>query len=152
MIWACLACMACYAKNLQTAEESYAAINEYDKVAYIQYIKQLPLKPVQNAHLSMLSGNKKEAENIFLLNGLIFRAISMNIDLHNWDRALELAIKHRTHVDTVLFERKVYLDTFDKPETNEKFSQYQEQVQIDPEKIKEKIELEYVRESEKVLK
>lgn len=86
MLWACLACMACHSKNLQAAEESYAAINEFEKVAYIQYIKELPLKSAQNAHLALLCGNKKEAENIFLLNGLIFRAILMHLNLHNWNR------------------------------------------------------------------
>jgi hypothetical protein len=43
-------------------------------------------------------------------------------------RALELAIKHKTHVDTVLFFRKKYLDTFDKPETNPKFLQFKDEV------------------------
>lgn len=86
MLWACLACMSCHLKNLETAEEAYAAINEFDKVAYIQHIKQLSFGPSQNAHLALLCGNRKEAENIFLLNGLIFRAISVHLDLHNWNR------------------------------------------------------------------
>lgn len=45
-------------------------------------------------------------------------------------RALELAIKHKTHVDTVLFFRKKYLDAFDKPETNQKFLQFKDEVRI----------------------
>jgi hypothetical protein len=45
-------------------------------------------------------------------------------------RALELAIKHKTHVDTVLFFRKKYLETFDKPETNLKFLQFKDEVRI----------------------
>jgi hypothetical protein len=31
--------MATHAKDMTTAEEAYAAIDETDKVAYIQYIK-----------------------------------------------------------------------------------------------------------------
>ena len=38
-LWACLAAMATYAKHLTTAEEAYAAIDEMDKVAYLQHIK-----------------------------------------------------------------------------------------------------------------
>jgi hypothetical protein len=45
-------------------------------------------------------------------------------------RALELAIKHKTHVDTVLFFRKKYLETFDKPETSLKFLQFKNEVRI----------------------
>ncbi len=29
----------------------------------------------------------------------------MNVHLHQWERALDLAIKHKTHVDTVLAHR-----------------------------------------------
>ena len=36
--------MAVHAKHLDTAEVAYAAIQESDKVYYIQYIKELPLK------------------------------------------------------------------------------------------------------------
>ena len=43
-------------------------------------------------------------------------------------RALELAVKHKTHVDTVLAYRKKYLKNFDKKETNKRFMQYSEGV------------------------
>ena len=33
------------------------------------------------------------------------RAILLNIYLHQWERALDLAVKHKTHVDTVLAYR-----------------------------------------------
>lgn len=39
-------------------------------------------------------------------------------------RALELAVKHKTHVDTVLAYRKKYLENFDKEETNKRYLQY----------------------------
>ena len=34
--------------------------------------------------------------------GMFYRAIKLNIKLFNWSRALELAVQHKTHVDTVL--------------------------------------------------
>lgn len=52
-------------------------------------------------------------------------------------------------MDTVLYKRKLYLENFDKPETNEKFLKYQEEVEINPEKIKEKIEMELAKEKER---
>lgn len=39
-------------------------------------------------------------------------------------RALELAVKHKTHVDTVLANRQKYLENFNRKETNKRFLQY----------------------------
>ncbi len=39
-------------------------------------------------------------------------------------RALELAVKHKTHVDTVLAHRQQFLENFEKKETNKRFLQY----------------------------
>lgn len=41
-VWACLAAMATYAKDLNTAEIAYAAIQEADKVQLIINIKEIP--------------------------------------------------------------------------------------------------------------
>ena len=106
-LWACLAAMATHAKHLETAEVAYSAIMEADKVHYIQYIKDLPLKELRNAEMSVLTGNHNDAETILLQGGLTFRAILLNIHLHRWERALDLAVKHKTHVDTVLAYRYV---------------------------------------------
>lgn len=38
-MWTCMAVMATDAKELNAAEEAYAAINRFDKVDYIQYVK-----------------------------------------------------------------------------------------------------------------
>ena len=43
-------------------------------------------------------------------------------------RALELAVKHKTHVDTVIAYRQKHLDQFQKKETSKRFLQYQEGV------------------------
>lgn len=39
-------------------------------------------------------------------------------------RALELAVKHKTHVDTVLAFRQKCLENFGRKETNKRFVQY----------------------------
>ena len=53
--------------------------------------------------MAVLTGNYQDAENILLQAGLILRAILLNIYLHQWEKALDLAIKHKTHVDTGCF-------------------------------------------------
>lgn len=43
-------------------------------------------------------------------------------------RALELAVKHKTHVDTVLGYRQKYMEQYGKKEANKRFLQYKEGV------------------------
>lgn len=47
-----------------------------------------------------------------------------------YSRALDLAVKHRTHVDTVLAYRQKFLEDFGKKETNQRFLQYAEGVSV----------------------
>ncbi|BFZ00478.1 hypothetical protein BsWGS_03517 [Bradybaena similaris] len=148
-VWACLAAMATYAKDLNTAEVAYAAIQEADKVQFIINIKEIPVKEARNAEMALLYGNQQDAEAILLQAGLIFRAIMLNIQLYNWDRALELAVKHKTHVDTVLGHRQTFLARFDKPETNKRYLQYRVGVEIDWANINSKVEMEYQKERER---
>ncbi|NWW14146.1 IFT80 protein, partial [Oreocharis arfaki] len=127
-LWACLAAMAVANKDMTTAEIAYAAIGEIDKVQYINSIKDLPSKESRMAHMLLFSGNTQEAETLLLQSGLVYQAIQVNINLYNWERALDLAVKHRTHVDTVLAYRQKFLEDFGKKETNQRFLQYAEGV------------------------
>uniref|UniRef100_A0A6I8Q145 Intraflagellar transport protein 80 homolog n=1 Tax=Xenopus tropicalis TaxID=8364 RepID=A0A6I8Q145_XENTR len=146
-MWSCLAAMAIGSKELTTAQAAYAAIGNLDKVQYINSIKDLPSKESRLANIQLLSGSVQEA--VLLQAGLIYQAIQLNIDSYNWDRALELAVKHKTHVDTVLAYRQKYLDNFNKKETNKRFLQYAEGVKVDWEKINAKIEMELLKERER---
>lgn len=38
--------------------------------------------------------------------GLVYRAVKLRVRLHHWQRALELAAKHKQHVETVLMYRQ----------------------------------------------
>nr|XP_054369944.1 intraflagellar transport protein 80 homolog [Mirounga angustirostris] len=148
-MWACLAAMAVANRDMTTAEIAYAAIGEIDKVQYINSIKELPSKESKMAHILMFSGNIQEAEMVLLQAGLVYQAIQININLYNWERALELAVKYKTHVDTVLAYRQKFLETFGKQETNKRYLQYAEGLQIDWEKIRAKIEMEITKERER---
>ncbi|XP_031459564.1 intraflagellar transport protein 80 homolog isoform X3 [Phasianus colchicus] len=148
-MWACLAAMAVANKDMATAEIAYASIGEIDKVQYINSIKDLPSKESRMAHMLLFSGNTQEAETLLLQTGLIYQAIQVNINLYNWDRALELAVKHKTHVDTVLAYRQKFLEDFGKKETNKRFLQYAEGLEVDWNKIKAKIEMEIAKERER---
>ncbi|KAH0624120.1 hypothetical protein JD844_007514 [Phrynosoma platyrhinos] len=167
-LWACLAAMAVANKDMNTAEVAYASVGEIDKVQYISSIKDLPSKESRLAHILLFSGNIQDAETLLLQAGLIYQAIQVNINLYNWERALELAVKHKTHVDTVLAYRQKFLDDFGKKETNQRFLQYAEGasilwklivtvlfslaqplLEVNWDKIKAKIELEIAKERER---
>nr|CAH7751636.1 unnamed protein product [Callosobruchus chinensis] len=142
--WACLAVLATQSRSnfIDIAEEAYANINHHEKVLYLQFIKTLSSQAEQKAHLALLGGRVQDAESILLHNGMIFQAIYTNVTLHNWTRALDLAVKHKTHIDTVLYLRKKYLEGLGKTENNNKFSNLNDTIQIDTEKIEQKMENE----------
>lgn len=77
---------------------------------------------------------------MLLQGGLIYRAIKGLIRAHAWDEALRTAIKHQTHIDTVLHYRAEMLRMARRDETNDLFLQYAGQVPVDPAVIKQKIE------------
>ena len=52
----------------------------------------------------------------------------MNLRLFRFSRALTLATKHRSHVDTVLAYRSKFLQSFDKSESDKSFLQVSNQV------------------------
>ncbi|XP_012280148.1 intraflagellar transport protein 80 homolog [Orussus abietinus] len=121
ILWTCMAVMATDAKDLNAAEEAYAAIDRFDKVDYIQYIKRLPNKVEKLAEMALLAGDLLAAEGILLQNGLVSEAINTNIKMYNWNRALELAIRHKKLLEEVLAARKEYLRVLDKKETNQSY-------------------------------
>ena len=52
---------------------------------------------------------------------LYYRAIKMNIKMYKWDKALDIAIAQKTHVDTVIAYRKRFLEQYNKEESNDRF-------------------------------
>lgn len=147
-LWACLAAMSIYCRELNTVEIALAAIDEADKVQFINYIKELPSEPSRNAALALYCKKYSEAEGILLSARLFYRAIKLNIKLYKWDRALAIAVENRTHVDTVVAYRQRYLAQQSMQETDEKFLQYSRDLEIDWTAIKEKIRADKDREEE----
>ncbi|KAH3761199.1 intraflagellar transport protein 80-like [Pelomyxa schiedti] len=141
-LWAAVSAMAISAKELDTAEIALAAIEEVDKLRHIKYINHLPAPlEIRNAMLHDYRHAPLEAERILLQSGAFYRAIKMHIHAYRWERALDIAVKNNTHVDTVLAYRQRYLEEWGKTETNKKFAAYS-QIPVSWEKIKLKIKKE----------
>jgi len=141
-LWASLAAMAIHARALDTVEIALAAIEEVDKVQFIAHINKLPDEVLRSAELALFCKRPDEALNILLQNKRVYRAIKMNIRLHRWTDALELALKHQTHVDTVLAYRQQLLQQMKHVETNDQFKQWAQQVEVDWDTVKKKIAME----------
>jgi intraflagellar transport protein 80 len=142
-LWSILAALSIKHGNLQTAEAAYANIDESDKLQYIKYIAEIPTPEGRNAELALFQRRQEDAEQILLQAGLVYRAIKMHLRLFNFERALQLAVSHKTHIDTVLGFRQKYLATFHKEETSESFLKPEiQQVEVDWSNIHQKIEKE----------
>lgn len=140
-IWALLAMLALIKKQLNIAELCYAELNEVAKVEYLQYIQSIPSEEGKQAEMALFKKNPDEAERILLQASppLTYRAIKLNIELYRWNRALDLAVKYRTHLDTVLGYRQKFLNKFNKVENDNKYLQYSKDVaQIDWDVINKK--------------
>ena len=61
-LWATLAAMAIYCRELNTLEIALAVIDEADKVQFVNYIKELPSEPARNAALAVYCKKINEAE------------------------------------------------------------------------------------------
>jgi len=141
-LWASLAAMAIQSRALDTVEIALAAIEEVDKVQFVAHINKLPDDILRQAELALFCKRPDEALNLLLQNKRMYRAIKLNIRLHRWGDALELALKHQTHVDTVLAYRARHLTQMKHVETNEQFKQWVQQVEVDWDTVKKKIALE----------
>lgn len=149
-LWASLAAMAMQSRTLETVEVALAAIDEVDKVQFVAHINKQPAndRVLRDAECALFCKKPEEALNILLSNKRIYRAIKMNIRLHRWTEALDLAVKNKTHVDTVLAYRQQHLEQMRHVETNESFKQWAQEIEVDWDTIKKKIAHEKEQEAE----
>ncbi|KAI1287248.1 Intraflagellar transport protein 80 -like protein [Halotydeus destructor] len=125
-LWASLAGMTLLARQLDISEVAYGAINRVDRVVYMQRIQSLTAKETRSAEIALLCGNIREAESICLQAGYVLRAILINVQLHKWNRAAELAVKYdqaangdsRKYLQVVLCHRQRFLDKLNRSENN----------------------------------
>ena len=143
VLWTAFSAICINYREIQIAETAVAAIDEVDKVNFIEKIIKLKEANCNDnlisAYVLLLSNKIDEAEKILLQGKLIYRAIKININLGRWDRALKLAVENQTHVDTVLAYREKYLKNAGLNEVNSRFLELAKDVTIDWDKIKQKI-------------
>eukprot|EP00055_Hartaetosiga_balthica_P013780 m.72248 g.72248 ORF g.72248 m.72248 type:complete len:769 (+) comp8375_c0_seq1:61-2367(+) len=148
-LWATFAVIATQRKELTSAEIAFAAIHAVDKVEFLQRIKSIPTVEGRDAEMALFTGQVSEAASILLKSGLIYRLIDMFIRLYQWDKALDTAIQHKTHVDTVIGRRQRYLESIGQTESKDKFLSYAQSIEINWDDINAKIETELENEKQR---
>ncbi|KAI9560861.1 hypothetical protein GHT06_011815 [Daphnia sinensis] len=139
MLWVCLAAMAVHYKQLDAAQVAFAALRETDKILYIDAIKKMNNVAMIKAETALLQNGRTEAETILLQAGLPLKAIMLNLQLFQFEKALELAVKHDSNIDVVVAYRRKYLEQFGWTETIPRFIEYAKKVDIDWDAIEEKL-------------
>ena len=143
VLWTAFSAICINYREIQIAETAVASIDEVDKVNFIEKILKLKEQNYNenliSAYVLLLSNRIDDAENILIQGKLIYRAIKININLFRWDRALNLALNFKTHIDTVLAYRKKYLESVGLEEVNSKFIELNRDNDVDWVKIKAKI-------------
>eukprot|EP00792_Barthelona_sp_PAP020_P005994 TRINITY_DN2873_c0_g6_i1.p1 TRINITY_DN2873_c0_g6~~TRINITY_DN2873_c0_g6_i1.p1 ORF type:complete len:752 (-),score=186.52 TRINITY_DN2873_c0_g6_i1:76-2112(-) len=147
-LWAVLGFYSLISYQLDIAEQCYQRLDRVDRVFYLRQVARIPLPQAQRSEILLMLKRPDDAENVLLKSGLVYRAINLNMKMFKWQRALEIAIQHKTHVDTVLFKRQQYLNKFDIEEKFEIFRQYNNSIEINPETIKEKLRQEMEKEEQ----
>ncbi len=139
VLWSTLAVLSISGQQLDTAELALSALDEIDKVHFIQYIKTVPSVEGRNAELLLYRRRIEDAESVLLQSKLIYRAISLNLRVFRWSRALDLATQHKTHIDTVMYYRGRYLSgAGGAAETDKRFLTFAADVKVDAKVIAEK--------------
>uniref|UniRef100_A0A1I7VWG2 WD_REPEATS_REGION domain-containing protein n=1 Tax=Loa loa TaxID=7209 RepID=A0A1I7VWG2_LOALO len=138
-LWGMLAVIATDAKNFYAAEIAYSALDEIEKVKFLSHLRAEQSKQVRSAMMIAFTRNFKDADTMLVQNGHIFRAIMLNISLFRWQRALELAIRYKMHLETVIGYRQKYLQETGRKELDQHFLKYQSEVEIDWDHIQQTI-------------
>lgn len=119
--WATLAVMSISERDLDTAKHALAALGDLPRVKLIQNALNVQANfltgpagtlaaIMAHADLSLLCRRPVDGANGFLANGgSIYRAVKTLIKAHEWEAALTLALKKKSHIDTVLAYRNRFM-------------------------------------------
>jgi intraflagellar transport protein 80 len=92
-LWAVLAARALDKGHLDSAEIGLAALNAVAKLNYVLYIKDLPSEKARVAELALFKRDFKAAEQVLLQAHppMLYRAVKLNLRIHRWERARQIA-------------------------------------------------------------
>lgn len=105
-LWATLAVMALEAKQFDTAEIAYAAIDRIEKVMHLNEIKAIPQADVQTLELELMRCNIDAAEMGFIQKGYFLRAVYLNLTLYRWMKAIKLASQFNQKFKSFTFNNR----------------------------------------------
>ncbi|CAI2355604.1 unnamed protein product [Caenorhabditis sp. 36 PRJEB53466] len=141
-LWATFAGLSILHKNMIAMEIAYAALEDDEKVALINEIKEKSDKDVRQALQVVLTGKVADADVLLERNGQSFRSLMLNVQMFKWKRALELAVKNKQWLEIVIGYREKYLKNCGLKETDPQFLKHRSEVEVDWIHIRELIAAE----------
>lgn len=121
ILWSMLAGEAIVAGELGSAEVAYAQLRLTTKVIQICHINSLASDQEKAAELALLCRKTLEAETILLNAQLYEQAVHLNIDLQNWTRALDLALRYGLDTSDLVSARVDFLRAANLEETDARY-------------------------------
>jgi len=132
-IWTVLAALSIKNRKIDLSIEAFAMTKSADKLDFFKKLRKIAGKEERNSEYAFFRNKTKEAEDILLQSSppLVHRALKLNIRQFKWARALELAVRYDTHIDTVVAYRRRHMELTKGKERDENFIKYGENVNVD---------------------
>ncbi|ETO13835.1 hypothetical protein RFI_23532 [Reticulomyxa filosa] len=113
--------MALESNMLDAVIQGLTALDEPDKLLFFLNVSRMHSSTRKQAEIALYKKKLKEAVDILIENGLLFRAIEFNVRLFRWREALRLAIERNEFIEFVVAKRKLYLQQFRETENLAEF-------------------------------
>jgi len=137
-LWAVLGGYCLESGELNVMQECFSALGHVDKLEQINKIQNMDNKTSQITEIKLL-GNDKDASRGLLKQASIFETIKILIAQNEWTQALNIAVKNESHVDTVLYMRQLFLKKREKNETDSKFIEMAQNIDVEWADVKTKV-------------
>jgi intraflagellar transport protein 80 len=148
-VWGVLAGISLRAKNLEILEFALTELTDFPKLELVKKINKMKNPVLKNAGFFVLMKKPEEAINYLIANKKVYSAIKLALDLQRFEQALDIALQQKSHVDTVIYKRNLYLKDYrmGSKETSAKFLQLGKEIPIDENAIRVKINQSKIEEA-----
>jgi intraflagellar transport protein 80 len=122
-LWSVCAAIAIQNGEIDAAIESYAALQQIDRVTFVKKVAKIKSPAARGAMIAVLQNRVGDAEETLVQSGLTYRAIKLAIALGRWSQALAIAKRANKLIDVVVAYRCKFCKALGMDETEQEFSE-----------------------------